>query len=84
MRILVYKYENDFTCPNCGEKIKITSEKIDDIILSNNNIKDTINGIKINMESIIKALTANLMNVQLKNINILLNAIIEDIRKNNE
>ena len=84
MRILVYKIENDFTCPNCGKKIKINSEKIDDIISSNNSIRDTINGIKINMESIIKASTSNLMNVQLKNINILLNAIIEDIRKNNE
>ena len=45
MKVLVYKNENDdIRCPHCNKKIKI--ENIDDIILSNNNIKDTINGIK--------------------------------------
>ena len=36
MKVLVYKNENDdITCPYCNKKIKL--EKIDDIILSNNN-----------------------------------------------
>ena len=39
MKVLVYKNENDdIRCPHCNKKIKL--EKIDDIILSNNNIKE--------------------------------------------
>ena len=53
MNVLVYKKENDdIICPHCNKKIKI--EKIDDIILSNNNIIDIINGIKLNIDNIIK------------------------------
>ena len=53
MKVLVYKKENDdFICPHCNKKIKL--EKIDDIILSNNNIKDTINGIKLHIVNFIK------------------------------
>ena len=71
MKVLVYKNENDdIICPHCNKKIKI--EKIDDIILSNNNIKDTINGIKLNIDNIIK-LCPNNISIQLKNINVLLN-----------
>ena len=34
MRVLVYTNEEDgFICPKCGEKIKLNTEKIDDIIL---------------------------------------------------
>ena len=84
IKVLVYRtINNGFICPNCGENIKIDLEKIDDIILSNNNIKDTIEGIKLNMETIIK-ISSNIINIQLKNINILLGNIIEDIKKNNE
>ena len=82
MKVLVYKKENDdFICPHCNKKIQL--EKIDDIILSNNNIKDTINGIKLHIDNIIKLCTNNI-SIQLKNINILLNTIIEDFNKNNE
>ena len=84
MRILVYKNEEDgFICPKCGEKIKLNTEKIDDIILSNNNIKDNIIGIKAQIENIINSnnSSVNLINIQLKNINILLNTINEDIKK---
>ena len=87
MRVLVYTNEEDgFICPKCGEKIKLNTEKIDDIILSNNNIKDNIIGIKAQIENIInsKNSSLNLINIQLKNINILLNTINEDIKKNNE
>ena len=82
MNVLVYKKENDdFICPHCNKKIKL--EKIDDIILSNNNIQDTINGIKLNIDNIIKLCTNNI-SIQLKNINVLLNTINEDINKNNK
>jgi hypothetical protein len=83
MNVLVYKNENDddFICPHCNKKIKL--EKIDEIILINNNIKDTINGIKLNIDNIIKLSNNNNISIQLKNINFLLNAINEDIKKNN-
>ena len=85
MKILVYTKEADeFTCPKCGEKIKIKTEKLDELILSNNNIKEKIEGIVFNLDMIIK--TASLissLNSQLKNINVVLNTINEDIKKNN-
>ena len=55
MNILVYNNETDeFICPKCGEKIQLNKEKLDEIILLNNDIKDKINGLKINIENIIK------------------------------
>ena len=73
MNVLVYKNENDddFICPHCNKKIKL--EKIDEIILINNNIKDTINGIKLNIDNIIKLSKDNNISFQLKNINIIVN-----------
>ena len=54
MKILVYRNEfNEHTCPKCGEKIRLKSDKIEKVILSNNNIKDTIDGIKFQIENII-------------------------------
>ena len=85
MRVLVYiKEVDDYICPNCGEKIKIKTEKIDEIISSNNSIKDTIDGIKFNIDNVIKISSVNMINIQLKNIIALLNNINEDIKKNNE
>ena len=73
MKVLVYKKENDdFICPHCNKKIKL--EKIDDIILSNNNIKDTINGIKLNINNLIK-ICSNNISIKLKNINFLLTSL---------
>ena len=47
MKVLAYTKEDEgFTCPKCGEKIKLITERIDDIILSINNLKDTIDGAK--------------------------------------
>ena len=86
MNVLVYKNENndDFICPNCNKKIKLNTEKIDEIILINNNIKDIINEIKFTIDNIIKLSKDNNISFQLKNINIIVNTINEDINKNNE
>ena len=85
MKVLVYKEDaDDFTCPHCGEKIKLNNEKIDEIISSNNSIKDTIDGIKFSIDNIIRISTVNLVNIQLKNITVLLNSLNEDVKKNND
>ena len=85
MKIWVYKNEdNECICPKCREKIKIKTEKLDDIILSINIIKDTINGTKLSIDNIIKLSTDNLMNMQLKNVNLVLNTLNEDIKKIND
>ena len=85
MSILVYKNEIDeFVCPKCGEKLKLDTTKIDEIISSNKNMKDQIDGIKFSIDNIIRISSVNLVNNQLKNINTVLNTIIEDINKNNE
>ena len=84
MKILVYKYEdkNEYICPKCGEKIKFNIK--DDIILPINNIKDVINGIKLNIDNIIRTSLNNSINIQLKNINIIINTLNDDIKKINE
>ena len=83
MNVLVEeKIFDDFICPKCGEKIQINEERIKEIVLANNNIIDTLNGIKFNIDNIFKISTTNIINIQLKNINALLNNIIEDIKKN--
>ena len=85
MNVLVYKKGNDdFICPHCNKKIKLNTENIDDIILINNNIKDIINGIKFNIDNIIKLSINNNISFQLKNINIILDTINENMNKNNE
>ena len=67
MHILVYNKDTDeFICPKCGEKIQLNTEKLDEIILLNNNIKDKINGLKINIENIIKNSIIDNINNQLK------------------
>ena len=82
MKILVYKNENDgFKCPNCGQIIKLN---IEEIISSYNNIIDSIDGIKLNIENIINNSLINTVNNQLKNINILLNTVKDEIKKNNK
>ena len=74
----------EFICPNCGEKFNFNSEEVDSIILSNNNIKDKLNEIESILENIIKKSLINDINNELEKINDKLNAINEDIIKNNE
>ena len=81
MKVLVYSNENDeFICPKCGEKINLNTEKIDNIILSINNLKETIDSAKSILENVIKISP----NSQLKGINIILNTLNEDIKKTKE
>jgi len=85
MAILVYKKEEyEIICTKCGEKMKLNKDKIDEIILNNNNIKDKLNGIELMIDNMIKTLLINTMNNQLKIINVSLNNINDDIKKNNE
>ena len=84
MNVLVDRKEiDDFTCPNCATKIKLNTEKLDEIISINKNIKDTINGIKITIENIIKLSSNNNINIQLKMIKTLFDNMNEDINKSN-
>ena len=86
IKILVYTYENDdeFICPKCGEKIKLNTEKIDDIISSINNLKEIIDSAKLMIENVIKISTVNVVNIQLRGVNVILNSINEDIKKTKE
>ena len=59
-------------------------EKINGIILSNNNIKETINGIKSKIGNIKKHPANDDISIELKNINYLLNSFNEEINKNNK
>ena len=84
IRVLVYRSENDYICPKCGEKINLNMDTLEEIIKSNNNIKVTINGTKLLIENIIRNSISNEINMQLQNINLILNTINEDINKNNQ
>ena len=85
IKVLVYLNGFDeFICPKCGEKIKLNTEKIDNIILSINNLKETIDSAKLMFENIIKTSSDNSVNIQLKGINIILDTLNEDIKKTKE
>ena len=87
MKILVYKNENnDYICPKCGEKIKLNTEKISNIITSYENIRETIKGIKLQIENLVNKATISIndMNIQLKNVIIILNSLNDNVQKNNE
>ena len=79
--ILVYKNENE-VCPKCGKLID--SKKLDNLILSNNNINSTLIGLKSQIDNIINDINSNKkkneINNQLRNINLIINHIIEDIK----
>ena len=69
-----------------GHKIKLQHiEKFDELMLANDEIKDSINGIKFQIDNIIKISSTDYsIKNQLKNINRMLNMINDDIKKNNE
>ena len=83
MNILVYEKEI-FNCPECLHKKEINTQKLNEIILSNNEIIESINGIKFQIDNIIKNNENNTINTQLKNINKMLIMINTDIKNNEE
>ena len=52
-------------------------KSIDEIILNMNSIKETIRGIKAMIDNIISKSTVDIVNIQLKNANLLLNNVNE-------
>ena len=82
--ILVYDNENDL-CSKCGRLLN--NKKIDDIILLNENINDTLFGLYSQIENIINDINnkkdIKYVNNQLKNINVILNKTTEDIKNMN-
>ena len=85
MKILVFKNEsNELYCPKCGEKINLNSEKINDIKSSIKNIDDNIKGTRIIIENILRISTMDVVNIQLKNVNLIFNTLNEDIKKLNK
>ena len=84
IKVLVFNKDNEI-CPKCG---KILNNKmIDDIIELNDNVNDTLVGLYSQIDNIINDLKnkkeIECMNNQLKNINVLLNKAIIDIKKIN-
>ena len=85
MNVLVYQISTDeLICPKCGEKINLNSEILDEVVLTNNNIKNKINGIQLQLDNAINNSLINPIDIQLNNIKIILQTIIDDIKKNNE
>ena len=84
MSVLVYKNENDLSCPKCGEKINLNSDKINDIKSSIQIINDTVKDAKLMIESTIKISSEDAVKVLLKNINMLFNNMNDDIKKLNQ
>ena len=81
--ILAYEKDESFLkYSNCGTNI---NNKINnDIILSNNDIIETLIGIKSQLENIINSNNSiNIMKSQIKNINLILDNSIKEIKKNN-
>ena len=83
--ILLDKYENEEICPKCGKILN--NEIINEIISSNNKVNYSLIGIKRQIELIMTDINNNVdtnyIISQLKNINILINNINEDIKKMN-
>ena len=89
IKILVSKIdienENENICSKCGKMIN--NKIISNILKLNNNINDTLKGIKIQiehtMEDIKNKRDINYINIQLKNIIIIINNINDDLKKMN-
>ena len=73
-----------YACPKCEQKNQLNIQKLNEINLSNNNIIESINGIKYQIDYIIKVNSTNQINSQLKNIINNLNIVNQDIKNNEE
>ena len=84
MKILVYRNENEL-CPKCGKLLD--NKKIDNLILSNNNINSSLIGLKSQIDNIINDNNNKQINEiinQLRNINYIINNLLEEVKRNNE
>ena len=73
MKVSVYTKEDEgFMYPKCGEKIKLKAERIDAIISSINNLKETIYSAKLIIENVIKISSIHNVNIQLKRANVII------------
>ena len=89
MNILVYQLEKEgIFCQKCGELIQLDSKLIENIFISNNDLNDILAGIKGQLENIIDDIlnkkAFKYIDTQLKNIIIIINNAIIEIKKNNE
>ena len=89
MNILVYKLEKEgIFCQKCGEFIQLDTKLIENICISNNDLNDILVGMKGQLENIIDDILNKkeftYINTQLKNIFIIINNAIIEIKKNNE
>ena len=84
MNVLVYKNDNEFACPKCGETINLNNEKINDIKSSIQKINDSVKDAKLIIETIIKISSEDAVKVLLKNINGIFNSMNDDIQKLNQ
>ena len=78
MNILVYKKEEGFKCPQCGELINL--DIFDDLI--KNNLKDLLIGLKSQIDNIINFNDIIIIKSQIKITKIILDNIINENKKN--
>ena len=83
MNIFVYQKEI-FISPKSRQKIKLNNPKLEEIKLSNDELIESINGIKFQIDNIIKTNINSELKNQLKNINRICDTINNDIKNNNE
>ena len=85
MKILAYKKP---CCSNGGETIQLNTKIIDNICISNNVINDNLIGIRGQIDNLINDIVSkkeiNSIISQLKNINLIINNALGEIKNNNE
>ena len=85
MNVIVYRNDVDeFICLKCGEIIKLNTKKFDEIITHYNDILDSINRVKIQIEGILINNSGNSICNDLENINKKLIKVYGDMEINNE
>ena len=85
MNVFVSEIDQDkIICPKCGEKFNFDRELLNKLTSSNNNINDILVGLQIQVDNMINNKqfqnNINLLNIQLKNINLFINNAISDIK----
>ena len=79
MNILVYNNDFELQCPKCGERISL--EIYDWIDKFKNNEKEKLNELKSQIEMLNDVHDINRIRIKVKNINLIITAMIEEIEK---